>query len=239
MRRLLIFLATCVLAGSVVSCETAVEGLHSEYGTYYRGHDRFRYMPAVPTEYYIVFDGNMTREILAELDKREFEVMEGPVYGSYEDVFSNEYTVPSTFKSLAAVTIKGKGNTNKLPGVIYRNNLYYYFDNKIGRSMTFKVLYDIEDEDNQIRKIEQYAQMHNLIPLGKGDTDLPSFRLACTTKSSGNVLEMSNWFVEEGDFIHCEPDFMYEGADFEWYDSILFLFPEYCCCPGLYTQPTP
>lgn len=238
MKRLLILLTTSVLAGLFCSCEPAEVGTHGEYGTYYRGYDRFRYMPSVPTEYYLVFDSKMKQEILTELDKREFEVMEGPVYGSYEEIFSKGYTVPSEFKSLGAVTIKGKHSTSKLPGVIYINNLYYYFDDKIGRSMTFKVLYDIKDEENQIRQIEQYAQIHNLVPLGRGDTELPSFRLACTTKSAGNVLEMSNWFVEEGGFIHCEPDFMYESADFEWYDSILFLFPEYCCCSGLYTLLT-
>ena len=229
MRKLSILISAILLTACMAD-DPVQERPYGEYGTYYRGAGGgvFYYMPSVPDYHYVVFRSDLSEDVLSGLEAKGFEITEGPDYGSYASYFQDGYEIPDALTAMGAVVVHGEGSFKSVPGLIYSSNLYYFDLNKIGRSMTFKVVYDENDEANQIRLLNEYARKHNLIPMGKSEEyRLPAFCLLCTDKSAGNVLEMSNWFAEEGGFIHCEPDFMYERADSEWYDSILFLFPDY------------
>ena len=228
MRKLSILISAILLTACMAD-DPVQERPFGEYGTYYRGTGVFNYMPSAPDYHYVVFRSDMSEDVLSGLEAKGFEITEGPDYGSYASYFQDGYEIPDALTAMGAVVVHGEGSFKSVPGLIYSSNLYYFIDHKRGRSMTFKVVYDENDEANQIRLLNEYARKHNLIPMGKSDNDYYSiFRLLCTNDSAGNVLEMSNWFAEEGGFIHCEPDFMYDDPAYEC-NSILFLSP-YCAC---------
>lgn len=233
-KRFVILAVTFSILGCHGIDDRIEERPHGKYGSYYRGADRFLYMPSSPDEYFVVFESRMSQDVLNALKDKGFEITKEPVYGSYEHLFQDGYEVPPALTAIGAAEVCGKAHIGEIPGLIYSCNLYYYYQWRLGYSMTFKVMYDPDNEDDQISLIKKYSEMHGLIPMGKGDTIYPSlFRLLCTNKSAGNVLEMSNWFIEEGGFIHCEPDFMDDDINDNWYDSFLTGFPDFRYYPGI------
>ena len=118
-----------------------------------------------------------------------------------------------------ALTVKGKNNLSSIPGLVYVNNLYLMPEsskpNKLyGTSNSFLVKLSQYPKEEQLDVLNEYARQHNLKIVEALKRDW--YRLACSNKSSGNIVEMVNWFVEVAGFQFAEP-----------------VFPEIICAPDV------
>lgn len=98
--------------------------------------------------------------------------------------------------------IEGKGSLMSIPHVIYTCPMYKVDDGRMfGADPRFHVRFDGSDE--QKLELLKYARQHKINPLGPEGTSSISrryFIYECTNESSGNAVEMGNWFVECTDF---------------------------------------
>lgn len=98
--------------------------------------------------------------------------------------------------------IEGKGSITDIPYVIYSCPMYVLNNGKMfGADPKFSVRFD--ESKAQEQQLRHYADIHNLIPLGpegKGSISRKYYAFECTNESSGNAIEMANWFVECTEF---------------------------------------
>ena len=60
-----------------------------------------------------------------------------------------------------------------------------------------------EDKDGQIERLRTLAIQHGYLLIGEMSRDY--FKLACTNRTAGNNVEMSNWFIEVAGFDTAQP----------------------------------
>ena len=109
-----------------------------------------------------------------------------------------------------ALTVNGKNDVLSIPGAVYCNNLYLMPEsdktNKLyGKSNSLIVKLSQYPKEEQLDVLNEYARQHNLYIIEELNRDW--YRLACTDKSSGNIVEMVNWFHEVAGFQFAEPLF--------------------------------
>lgn len=105
------------------------------------------------------------------------------------------------------LVVKGKGEIDDLPYIIFSNHMYDAMGDIIGVDPTFLIATSgsAEEED----RLMKYAKEHKVIftdsrtTLSGGRT---YYYFKCTNESSGNPTEMANWFLERGGFYtgHCD-----------------------------------
>lgn len=146
---------------------------------------------------------------LAHLETAGFEVTTEPYRWIYYT--SEEYTVEELSKCVA-LTVHGYGNLKSVPGLVYSNHMYRDEAGEIlGKTNTFLIKFTKNQRDAQMIAIKEYARQHKFLILGDASTEY--FRLACTNETSGNCVEMANWFLEVAGFKSAEPEFPEKTID--------------------------
>ena len=129
--------------------------------------------------------------VVKELPRYYYDPVEGP----------SEYM---------ALTVNGKNDVSSIPGSVYTNNLYLLPSpakpgEMYGKSNSFFVKLSQYPKEEQLDVLNEYASQHNLKIVEELRRDW--YRIACTDKSSGNIVEMVNWFIEVAGFQFAEPEF--------------------------------
>ena len=165
------------------------------------------YLESCLDEHYVRFKTEYQEEVIAELLKRGFQIVKGPHISNYDLIDNpNKYEedeyfeIPDEVKYGSVVHLKGKGEIADISNIVYSN--HYYVGSGISFGITNKlyVKYDINRADEQVELIRKFAKQHNIYPLVHWP-DMGYVHLICTNESSGNSLEMANWFVEVGGFV--------------------------------------
>lgn len=184
---------------------------YDQYDGYWIYGDETYDMPKCPNDYYVVFDGEETECVMQAIDNNGFTITDGPAYGSLAANFNEEYPLSDDFIYVGTMKVSGTGDIDKIPHVVFSNNLYEFDGRKIGSAFSFFVGYDKENENKQIEMIANFARERNLVPVGKVSKYNPIFCIYCTNASDGNPLEMCNWFMKETNFTYTEPGFKDEA----------------------------
>lgn len=210
MPKFIFFIAAMLVFGS---CER-----HDANDKGYVFHDDFYYsypeggkiyLTPYLNEHYIRFDTRYQTEVLGELLDRGFQLIDDPVVQNY--FYGDDFEVPEEIKYGSVVSVRGDGKIADIPHVIYSHHLYQVNGDLFGRSNFLTVFYDIENAGTQVESLMQYAKQHALYPLSN-DNYFGQMLFACTNKSSGNPVELANWFVETGGFIMAMPDSGYRSS---------------------------
>ena len=206
MKRLILYISLLLFSG----CE------HTEFKTDYVMHDDFfyyslnncvnkYYLTPCQDEYYLIVKTEHLEVALDELLNRGFQITNGPTSLIYH--FSEEDISTDKLEDCSSLCIKGNDDITGIVNVIYVHHLYYDEHNSIiGRSNLFSVKFDSGNQESQVQLLLQYAKQHNIIPINIY-YDLSWITFACTNNSSGNPVELSNWYVEIGGFLSACPEF--------------------------------
>lgn len=160
-------------------------------------------------EYFVRFSTEKQSEVMEELIKKGFQMTSEPVVANYS--YGEDFEIPEYIKNGSVVSVKGNGDIGNTPGIIYSNHLYYDKSGELfGKSNLLFVYYDIQKADEHVRLIMQYADKLKILPINN-DYTFGVITLACTCISSGNPVQIANWFIERGGFTQAEPDSGYAG----------------------------
>lgn len=154
-------------------------------------------------EYFVIIKKKDTTGVIGRLQTEGFTVTTEP----YEWIYytSDGYKADELSKCIA-FTVQGHQKALNVPKAVYSNHLYRNESGDIvGKTNTFLIKFTKNQRDAQLVKIKEYAKEYRLLILGDASSEY--FRLACTDKSSGNCVEMANWFVEVAGFKAAEPEF--------------------------------
>lgn len=198
MQKLLLF----TLLFLAVGCEQADQKdkyiMHDDFYYDIYSYDGKQHLNPYTDEYYLRFETQHTTDVIKELTNRGFQMSEDPAVATYS--FGDEYNIPEEIKYGSTISVKGKGKIEDIPNVIYSHHLYLTESGEIfGRSNLITVYYDVEQADEQIKSILRHAESLKIHPISN-DSTFGTLILACTNHSSGNPIEIANWFVEVGGF---------------------------------------
>ena len=162
-----------------------------------------------PDRYAIFYDSDHKAEVEGLLESLGFE---------YVKRARPQYRFHSEQSVLCDVAvIEGKGDLMAIPYVIYSCPMYMLDDGRMfGADPTFLIRFD--ESDIQKQELLRYAEQHKIIPLGPqgtGSTSRKYYYFECTNESSGNAVEMGNWFVECTKFIISQANFGDAPVDFD------------------------
>lgn len=155
-----------------------------------------------PEDFYVVIRKDCLDPAKKYLDENGFAVVK-ELSRYYDDPIEG----PSDYMAL---TVNGKNDVSSIPGSVYVNNLYLMpksaKPNKLwGKSNSFLVNLSQYPKEEQLDVLNEYASQHNLKIVEVLRRDW--YRLACSNKSSGNIVEMVNWFIEVAGVEFAEPEF--------------------------------
>lgn len=217
MNRFILFAAALVMAFSCHSVDPEIKvevepedkvEVEMEAETYVF-HDDFYHISGgrielqkCPEDYYVVIRKDSLDAAKKYLAENEFNIVE-----ELPKWYDSSVEEPSDYMAL---TVNGKNDISSVPGSLYINNLYLMPDsvkpNKLyGRSNSFLVKLSQYPKEEQLDVLNEYASQHNLKIVEELRRDW--YRIACTDKSSGNIVEMVNWFHEIAHFQFAEPEF--------------------------------
>jgi len=159
------------------------------------------------TKHYVRFTTEHQEDVIEALLSRGFEVSKPSPY-NYDNYDHPEmwpdfefFDLPDELKYVSTIVVKGEGNIDDIPNVIYSQPYYYGAGEEFGLDGTITVKYDENDADSQIKLIREYAEKFNLYPYYDFRwPKLSEFVMICTNMSSGSPIELANWFVEVGGF---------------------------------------
>lgn len=155
-------------------------------------------------EHFLIIKEKDKETVMSHLEAEEFQITTEPYKWIYYT--SDEYDTADILSKCIAFTVSGHGKISSIPKVIYSNHLYRNDDgNIIGKTNTFLIKFTKNLRDIQLIKIKEYAEEHKFLILGDASSEY--FRLACTDETSGNCVEMANWFLDVAGFKAAEPEF--------------------------------
>ena len=163
------------------------------YSYYSNSYEHYALTKAVQ-RYGLIADYSHKEEIEAHLNENGFEVIKSILY---QPNGVNQYWL----------YLSGKGDITQIPHTLYYTGLYQLDDNRIfGVDNEFIVKYDGSITTKDI--IVEFAKIHN-VQVGRTE-DRSRYGycyiyLYCSNASSGNAVEMANWFVECGGFVDSFP----------------------------------
>lgn len=213
----------CLLLALVVGCshdapvvelpEPDIPGIpdsESQPDSVYVLHDNYYYMPypekvyltSCDDEYVIAFCISDKDEVLDYVLTHGYVILQGPF--EFHPGYMNE-NFPEEWSSHVLLWIKGDGNVNEIPGIMYSTKLYIYKDQyEIEKRLYVTTRLFVKWENEEMLKLAlKYAEELNLIL----EIISPNAQVAfmCTDKSAGNPVEISNWFCEVGGFPNARP----------------------------------
>lgn len=220
MPKSIFFLAAILFIGGCERQDSHLSSLdeyifHDEfYYEQYSDDGKYHLVPYL-NEHYVRFETKYQDEVVSELLNRGFQLIEDPVVQNY--IYNVSFDIPEELKYGSTVSVKGEGKIDDIPHVTYSHHLYYNTGGDIfGRSNCLIVFYDADNAEAQVKLILQYAERHGIYPLNNYKSESGGqMYLVCTNKSSGNPIELANWFVEVGGFVRAIPDsgFVSSGTD--------------------------
>ena len=172
-------------------------------------HDDFYYTSSGRIElekchedFYVVIRKDSLDAAKKYLAENEFNIVE-----ELPKWYDSSVEGPSDYMAL---TVNGKNDVSSIPGSVYFNNLYLIPDGPNpdrlrGMSNTILIKLSQYPKEEQLDVLKKYAIQHNLYIIEELNRDW--YRLACWSKSSGNIVEMANWFIEVAGFELASPDF--------------------------------
>ena len=206
MKRLILYLFLLPIIGCEHHDPQDNYVMHDDFYYYSLNEDTNKYyLTPCQDEYYLILKTAHLNTTLEELSKKGFQITKEPSALIYD--FGEEDTSIDKLKDCSSLCIKGTGDITGIANVIYAHHLYYDEHNSIiGRSNLFSVKFDSGNQESQVQLLLQYAKQHNIIPINIY-YDLSWITFACTNNSSGNPVELSNWYVEIGGFLSACPEF--------------------------------
>ena len=166
------------------------------------------YLTPCVDQHYIRFRTKGQKEVIDELLMRGFTLLSDPAVQNY--ACTDGFALPDEIKYASVVLVEGVGRIDDIPDVIYSHHLYSENGSLFGKSNLLSVYYDVSDPESQVERILQYAKMHSIYPIYHFP-DMGLIVLECVNASSGNPVELANWFVEAGGFVQSFPDSGYTG----------------------------
>lgn len=185
--------------------------MHDDFFYYRFSDDGKSYLTPCNDEFYLIIKTENLDAALDELHDREFQITTDPRRLVYH--YADEFSPVQDLCDCSYLCVKGSGDIDDLDGVVYSHHLYYGKNNVlVGKSNLFSVEYDSQNPESQIELSLQYAKKHNIAPIDIY-RDLCWITFACTNASSGNPVELSNWFVEVGGFPSAAPEYSEVSLD--------------------------
>lgn len=202
MQKLLLFILLFLAAG----CEHADQKdkyiMHDDF--YYIEDGRF-YLEEIANEYFVIVKQDRQEYVIDQLLQKGFKLI-GQPYAWNVPNMANHGSLDE-ISDCVVFTIKGDQNIASITDIVYSNNLYLTSaGDKVGSSIesnTFMVKLSKEDKDGQIERLRTLAIQHGYLLIGEMSRDY--FKLACTNRTAGNNVEMSNWFIEVAGFDTAQP----------------------------------
>ncbi|MBQ8421400.1 MAG: DUF4377 domain-containing protein [Bacteroidales bacterium] len=151
-------------------------------------------------EYYLIIKKSEKTNALAFLADNGYTIMENS-----EDKTGTFLILPGKLQDTFQITVKGSGDINQTPGVIYAAPLYHDDQNfkvqSFGRGNMVSVGFPYQwDQDKQMRHItyiERYAEQLNIYLVDKILSEYGNALIfGVTNESAGNAIEVYNWFSE-------------------------------------------
>lgn len=208
MKKLFLFTLLFLAVGCELDAPKDNYIMHDDFYYYFSGNEEIRYyLSPCLDEYYLILKTNNVESTLDELHNKGFQITEGPSPLTYDFDFTEDEMLIDQFNGCSSLCIRGNGDIAGISHIIYSHHLYQDENNSIvGRSNLFSVKFDSGNQEPQIQLLIQYANQHNIIPI-KIYYDLSWITFACTNHSTGNPVELSNWYIEVGGFLSAHPEF--------------------------------
>lgn len=166
-------------------------------------HDNYCYYPEkvylTPCfdEHVIAFSISDNDEVLDYVLTHGYAILQGP-FEFYPGYMQENF--PEEWSSHKLLWIKGDGDVNDIPKIMYSTKLYMYKDQyEIEKRLYVTTRLFVKWENEEMLKLAlRYAEELDLIL----EIISPSGQIAfmCTDESAGNPVEISNWFCEVGGF---------------------------------------
>ena len=196
-----------VEADSLVAVEVSGQLWGKTYGDYVF-HDDFYYGYSYSNDTYEHYPLTKARDKYGLIvDYAHKEEVEGKIK-TLGFVINKAFVFKPNIEGWYWLYISGKGDVKQIPHVFYYTNLYQLDGRKsvFGLDNEFVVKYDGSMEKTD--QIIMLAKMHN-IKVGtiedKSRYGYSYIYLYCSKDSSGNAVEMANWFIECGGFPNTFP----------------------------------
>ncbi len=151
-------------------------------------------------EYYLILEKSQKTDAIAFLAGNGYAIMENS-----EEKTGSFFILSGKLQDTFQITVKGSGDINKTPGVIYVAPLYHDDQNfkvqSFGRGNMVSVGFPYEwEQDKQMRHItyiERYAEQLNIYLIDKILSEYGNALIfGVTNESAGNAIEIYNWFSE-------------------------------------------
>lgn len=147
-------------------------------------------------EYYITIDRSKEEDAVSYFAENGLTIMEFPDEGT-----GSYYPLYGKLQDCFQVTVKGTGDIDKVPGMLYISPIYtsdgMYKGKSFGRGNIIAVGWSSKWDDDKISRykkyIEKYADLLNLDYIG---TESRYMKYGITKESAGNTVQIYNWFVE-------------------------------------------
>ena len=200
MKRLLIFLVLIITAWSCDRVEddrSWLDGYEFHDDFYYTGLSDIQkvFLEPIENEYLVIFEADFNEEVLMNLEDKGFMLTSYPTDVYY--VFNDDFTIPDYMSNCMSVRIKGIGDIEDIPHVIYSDNLYFSHTGSLeGVSNKLCVFIDESKGNQHYVDVLKYAEKLKIIPYDYNKYSEYMF-FACTNDSYGNPAEIANWFYEE------------------------------------------
>lgn len=177
-------------------------------------HDDFYYsepgetynIDKCPEDFFLLVKMSRLDDAIEYLEENDFNIADGP-YRWYADPVEE-------LSDCMALRVNGKNGISSVPGVVYSNCMYSVpvavppYSTMKGETNTLLIKLSQYAKDDQLDILNECARQHHLHIVKELKRDY--YRLACTNQSSGNIVEMANWFVEVAGFEIAYPEFEIE-----------------------------
>lgn len=191
------------------ACEKTV--IDPEHDADYVFHDDYyvvakeqQILESVLGDHFLIIKEKDKAAVLADLEANGFQIVTEPYKWVYYAAEEND--ADETMSKCVALTVHGYKNISLIRNVIYSNHMYKnQAGETVGKSNTFLIKFTKNQRDAQMIKLKEYQKQHKFLIMGDASSEY--FRLACTNETSGNIVEMANWFLEVAEFKTAEPEF--------------------------------
>lgn len=169
---------------------------------YYDGEDSVQ-LTLIPGRYFLVVDGDMDREELAEallFPPSQINPVQETSLPQLENGYSFHWT---------SVSNAGPDADWDNEHLLYRAPHFFAAGGmELGLTHLFTVSLK---QENDLSKLEELANAYQVELMEKSTDEPLKWWLHCTASTEGNALELSKVFHESGDFSHSRPKFMDQG----------------------------
>lgn len=148
-------------------------------------------------EYYIAIDNTEKSNAIAYFAGNGFTILDFP----NNEGIGTYYPMKGKLEDSFQVTVKGSGDVNSVPGILYISPIYtsesMFKDSSFGRGNIIAVGWPSGSDKDKVARykkyIAKYAEMLGLDYIGMESRYL---KYGVTNESAGNVVQIYNWFEE-------------------------------------------